>query len=85
MLDKDSQISELYFLKTKWNFNPNRHFPWEDNMFKKTVSPMLFNNPNLQSFLLKLQRNVALMVESVNIVRNYFNIAVSKYYNDQWN
>jgi len=85
MLEKDSQIPELYFLKTRWNDNPNRHFPWEDNMLKKTLTPHIFNNPNMQEYLLELEKIVSLAVESINSVRNYFHIAVNKYYNDHWN
>lgn len=84
MLEKDSQIPELYYLKTRWNSNNNRHFPWEDNILSKTTSVRPWMNPNLNGFLTRLQQNVALMVESCNIVRNFFNVAVSKYYNDHW-
>ena len=85
MLEKQKQIPELYYLKTKWNHNPNRHFPWENNMLKKTLSATLFNNKHLSEYLLQLEQIVSLVVESVNIVRNFFNISVNKYYNDHTN
>lgn len=85
MLEQKSQIPELYYLKNKWNNNPNRHYPWEDNILKKTLSPNIFNNKNMRDYLLQLEEMVGLMLESVNIVRNFFNISVDKYYNDHWN
>ena len=84
MLEEKSQISELYYLKTRWNGSENRHFPWEDNILRKTMSVRPWMNPNLNGFLTRIQVNVALMVESCNIVRNFFNVAVNKYYNDHW-
>ena len=85
MLQRQQQIPELYFLKTRFNNNPNRHFAWEDNILKRTLSPHMFNNPQMQHYLLQLEQLVSLLIESVNIVRNYFNISVDKYYNDHWN
>jgi hypothetical protein len=84
MLEEKSQIPELYYLKTRWNNNLNRHFPWEKNILIKTTSVRPWMNPNLNGYLTRLQDNVALMVETTNIVRNFFNVAVSKYYNDHW-
>jgi len=85
MLDKTRQIPELYYLKTKWNRNDKRHFPWEENMLKKTISPTMFNNKNMSEYLLQLETMLSLVVESVNVVRNFFNISVHKYYNDHAN
>lgn len=85
MLKQNSEIPELFYLKSKWDDNPNKHYPWEDNILKKTVSPNTFNNGNMKDYLLQLEDLVSLMLESVNIVRNYLNIAVDKYYNDYWN
>jgi len=84
MLEQNSQIPELYYLKTRWNSSDDRHFPWENNILKKTTSVRPWMNPNLQGFLLLIEKNVSLMVEANNIVRNFFNVAVGKYYNDHW-
>ena len=84
-LDQASQIPELYYLKNRWNNNPNRHYPWEENMLKRTITPHLYNNPNMKDYLFRLERMVSLFVETNNVIRNYFNISTSKYYNDHWN
>lgn len=84
MLEEKSQIPELYYLKTRWNNKLYRHFPWEDNILKKTTSVRPWMNPNVNGFLLLLEQTVALMVESCNNVRNFFDVAVNKYYNDHW-
>ena len=85
MLEQKSQIPEYYYLQTRWNDNPNRHYPWEDHILKKTLSPHIYNNPNMADYLLLLEKSTALTVETNNIIRNYFNISVDKYYNDHWN
>lgn len=84
MLEQESQIPELYYLKTRFNNSPNRHYPWEKNMLIRTTSPRMWMNPNFRGFLERLQLNVVLMVESCNIVRNFFIRSVPKYYNDHW-
>ena len=85
MLQQDRQISELYYLKNRFNDNKYRHFDWENNILKKTTSPIIWENPNTNQFMTLIEKNAALMIESVNIVRNFFNIAIDKYYNDHWN
>lgn len=84
MLEEKTQIPELFYLKTRWNNNPYRHYPWEKNILAKTTSVRPWLNPNVNGFLTRLQMNISLMVESANIVRNFFNVAVSKYYNEHW-
>ena len=84
MLEQNSQIPELYYLKTRWDNNLYRHFPWENSILANTTSVRMWMNPNVQQFLTLLQQNVSLMVESNNIVRNFFNVCVSKYYNNHW-
>ena len=85
MLFDEKQIPELYYLKSKWNNNPNARFDWENNILKKSTSPILFNNPKTQGYLVRIEKMVSLMVDSIHIVRNYFNIGVDRYHNDHWN
>ena len=84
MLDQNKQIPELYYLKTRYNNYLHRHFPWENTILANTTSPYMWMNPNLNGFLSLLQKNVSLLVECTNVMRNFFNVAVDKYYNDHW-
>ena len=83
-LEKEVEINEIYFLKHKNDNILHRHFPWEDNILKKTTSPYVFRNPNMNEYLLKLEKMNSLMLQSVTLVRNFFNFTVNKYYNDHW-
>lgn len=85
MLEQKSQIPEYYYLKTRWNDNPNRHYPWEENILKKTLTPHIYNNPNMRDYLEQIEDMTSLTVETNNIIRNFFNVSVDKYYNDHWN
>ncbi len=84
MLDKDKEIQELYFLKHSKDNLKHRHFPWEDNLLQKTTSNYIWKNPNMNTFLTLLNKPVTLMVEQMNVARNFFNYTVDKYYNDHW-
>jgi len=83
-LMKETQLNELYELKHRHDTKTNRHFPYEDNLLKKTTSPYIWQNNTMNSFLLKLEKMVVLMLQQMNFARNFFNFTVDKHYNDHW-
>lgn len=83
-LDKDKEIKELYELKHRYDSKSYRHFPWEDNLLKKTTSPYMWQNENMKQYLLKIEKISVLILEKMNYARNFFNYTVDKYYNDHW-
>lgn len=83
-LHKDKELQELYFLKHRKDNPLHRHFPWEDNLLKNTTSPYIWKNPIMNAFLTKIEKTLVLMVEKMNVARNFFNYTVDKYYNDHW-
>jgi len=83
-LEKEVEISEIYFLKHKNDNILHRHFPWEDNLLKKTTSPYIFRNNNMNNSLIKIEKILSIMLQSFSIARNFFNFTVNKYYNDHW-
>ena len=83
-LQKDRQITELYELNHRHDSKSYRHFPWEDNLLKKTTTPYIWNNENMNGFLLKIEKMAVLMVEQMNYARNFFNYTVDKDYDDHW-
>jgi len=82
MLEKDSQINEIYNIKNRHNSVKYRHYDYEKDILKKTTSSFLWQNKNMNGYLSLIEKMVALMFEQVNISRNYFNYTVNKYYND---
>ena len=56
-------------------------FPTQkDKILDKTLSPYLYNNDLMFGFLKKIQRLVSMMFDNVNIVKNFKNYNVDKYY-----
>ena len=83
-LNKDRQIQELYGLKHRYDSKSYRHFPWEDNLMKKTTTPYMWQNETMYNYLLKIEKMTVLMLEQINFARNFFNFTVDKDYNDHW-
>ena len=83
-LEKDIQLSELYDISHRFDTKTNRHYPWEDNLLIRTTSSYIWKNSIMNMFLTQIQSIVVLMVEQINIARNYHNPTVHKYYNDHW-
>lgn len=83
-LEKDIQLSELYDIKHRKDSKSNRHYAWEDNLLKRSTTPYIWKNSNMNSFLTRLEKIYVLMLEQMNYSRNYFNHTVHKHYNDHW-
>lgn len=83
-LDKDRQISELYHLKHRFDTKLHRHYPWENNLLKNTTSPYMWRNDNMNEYLLKIESMSVLIVEQMNVARNFMNYTVDKYWDDYW-
>ena len=81
MIYERKQVSELYYIRHRKDDFKNSGFDYENNIFQKTMSGVLFDNPNLNSFLMLLQKQAVLMIESTLVVRNFWNYTVDKYYN----
>lgn len=83
-IEKDLQIKELYNLKHRYDSKNHRHYPFEDNLLENTTSKYIWYNPNMNTYLTMLQSMVVLMVQKNDLVRNYFNFTVTKYWSDYW-
>ena len=79
MIERESHIKELYDMRhRKDKIEPG--FDYENNLYKRILSPVLFRNENLASYLEQLQKLSVWMIESVTVLRNFFNFTVNKYY-----
>jgi len=81
MLDRDSQISELYDLKHINDNELHTGFDYEDKLMEKTLSNTMFQNETSNTFLSYLKPMYINMIETNLLTRNFFNYTVSKYYN----
>lgn len=81
-LYKDSQIEELYMLKNRHNNNKYSSYNIEENLLKRSVSSYLYSNDTMKNYLDRLEKMYFLLFENYNIIRNFKNWTVHKYYND---
>ena len=87
MIDKERQITELYELKHRNDYagENNMPFDYENNLYQKTLSNVMFRNTNLVNFISYLQKSSVYMIESMLYLRNFFNFTVDKDYNKHLN
>ena len=80
MIEKDTQIKELYELK-HMNDKIESGFDYEENLIKNSFSNVMFKNQMTFDFLNKIKSLLIYTIESNLVARNWFNYTVSKYYN----
>ena len=53
---------------------------YEKMILDKSISPYLYNNDRMNTFLKSLQRLISIFFDNVNIIKNFKNYTVDKYY-----
>lgn len=76
---KDRQLEELYTLKHK-NDDDADFIDYEDVILSKSLSPRIYENDVVATFLDKISKMVASFFDDVNIVKNFKNFSVDKDY-----
>ena len=56
---------------------------YEKMILDRTLTPYIYNNDRMNSFLKLLQRPVSILFDNVNIIKNFKNFMVDKYYYKQ--
>lgn len=79
MIEKDTQIKELYELK-HMNDKIETGFDYEEGLMRTSFSNVMFQNEMTNNFLNKIKSLLIYSIESNLIVRNWFNYTVSRYY-----
>lgn len=79
MYYEEQSLRELHDLKHRHDDDKN-FVDYEKSILDKTLSPYLFYNDLMFSFLKKLQRPVSILFDNVNIIKNFKNYTVDKYY-----
>ena len=79
MLERDSKLDELYIMKHR-NDDDYLYVEYENQIFYKTLSNHIFKNDMMFSFISKLQPLVSTFFDKMNLVKNFRNIMVDKYY-----
>lgn len=81
MIEKEKHIKELWYINHRNDELKYTGFNYEEKLFKRIFSNLMFDNPTLNEFMLQLQKMSVLMLESTLVVRNFWNYTVPRFYN----
>ena len=81
IIEEGSQIPEMYTLRHKHDNILNDGYNYTDNALIRSVTPVMYNNDNLSTFLDKLNKMYISMVETILPVRNIFYWSHNRYFN----
>jgi hypothetical protein len=79
MYYKEQFLEELYVLKHRHDDESN-FVDYEKDILNKTLSPKLFANDRMATFLDGLRLLVTKLFDNFNIIKNFKNYNVDKYY-----
>lgn len=82
LIEETSEIPEMFMLRHKHDTDlPEMGYNYTENLLKKTLSPVLYNNDNNIMFLDKLNNMMVAMIETILPTRNIFFYSHNKYFN----
>jgi hypothetical protein len=79
MLYERKDLPELHSLKHRHD-NHNEHVDYEGKILKDTLSPYMFENDLMNGWLNRIQPLVAMLFDQMNVIKNFKNYTVDKYY-----
>lgn len=81
MIQESKHIKQLWYIRHRNDRLLHTGYDYEKNLLKRLLSNQMFNNKVLSQFLNLIQQLYVWQIESVLVVRNFFNYTVNKYYN----
>jgi len=78
MLFQRKDLPELYYLKHR-NDDSNNHVEYESKILDSSLSPYIYKNDLMNSWLKKMQPLVSLIFDQMNVMKNFKNYIVDKY------
>jgi hypothetical protein len=79
MLYDKKELPEIYFIKHLHDDDTD-YVDYENNILNKTLSPYIYENSIMAGFLDRLQPILSIFFDQMNIMKNFRNITVDKYY-----
>jgi hypothetical protein len=79
MYYEEQEIPELFFMKHRHDSDED-FVDYEKMILDKSLTPFMYNNTRMATFLTSLQRLVSMFFDNMNIVKNFKNYMVDKYY-----
>lgn len=79
MYYEEQSLPELHFMKHRHDDDKD-FVDYEKNILDKTVSPYLFYNDLMFGFLRQMNRPISIFFDNFNIIKNFKNYNVDKYF-----
>jgi len=79
MYFEEQNIPELFYMKHRHD-SEDDYIDYEKMILDKSLSPFLYNNDRMNFFLKSSQRLISILFDNVNIIKNFKNYMVDKYY-----
>ncbi len=79
MYFEEKDLPELHNMKHRYDSDTG-YVDYEKNILIKTLTHYLFDNDVMNQFLTKLQRPVSILFDNFNIIKNFKNFYVDKYF-----
>lgn len=78
MLFERKDIPEIFYIKHRHDDQDN-HVEYEKKILDSNLSPYIYNNDMMNTWLKKMQPLVSLLFDKMNIMKNFKNYMVDKY------
>jgi hypothetical protein len=79
MLYERKDLPELHTLKHRHD-DFDDYVDYEKTILTSSLSPYMFNNNLMNNFILRLQPLTALLFDQMNVMKNFRNYTVDKYF-----
>lgn len=78
MIFNRKDIQELHYIKHRHDSN-DQFVDYEKKILNSSISPYLYENNLMNTFLNKIQPLTAILFDQMNIIKNFKNYIVDKY------
>jgi hypothetical protein len=79
MLYERRELPEIHYIKHIHDDNKNKFIKYDETILDKSLSPYIFENNLMNTWLKKMQPLVALLFDQMNVIKNLKNYMVDKY------
>lgn len=79
MYYEKQSLPELHYMKHLHDDDTD-YVDYENDILNKTLSPYIFSNDLMSGFLQRIKSLVSMMFDNFNIIKNFKNYNVDKYY-----
>lgn len=79
MLYDRKQLPELRYMKHRHD-DDDSYFDYENELLDKSLSPYMYENDVMFGYLKRLQSLVSIVFDHTNLIKNFKNYTVDKYY-----